>query len=118
MLHKLAVIKERVDSRDYGCQGVSLGVAVPVDIDRCLFFCYCLRVVKGQLCWCDDTFRFLCIKDMTVADFSKVDSASRFLLDEAGVSAEAQKKVYDAGFDTLRSFLRAWTRHPPLCAQP
>ena len=41
---------------------------------------------------------------MTVTDLSKVDSALRFLLDEAGVSAEAQKKVYDAGFDTLRSF--------------
>ena len=41
---------------------------------------------------------------MAVTDFSKVDSALRFLLDEAGVSAEAQKKIYDAGFDTLRSF--------------
>ena len=60
--------------------------------------------MKGLLCWCNDTFCFLCIKDMAVTDFSKVDSALRFLLDEAGVSAEAQKKIYDAGFDTLRSF--------------
>ena len=52
-------------------------------------------------------FRFLCIKDTAVTDFSKVDSALRFLLDEAGVSAEAQKKVYDAGLDETSTAVRA-----------
>ena len=49
MLHMLAVIEERVDSRDYGCQGVSLGVVVPVDIDRCLFFCSLFESSEGTV---------------------------------------------------------------------
>ena len=45
---------------------------------------------------------FSCI--MASADLAAVDSALRFLMDEAGVSAEGQKKVYASGFDSLRSF--------------
>ena len=45
---------------------------------------------------------FSCI--MASADLAAVDSALRFLMDEAGVSGEGQKKVYASGFDSLRSF--------------